>query len=238
MDKLTWFKFSPTDWIMGKIQRCPDDTQGRYMRLVCLYWNKECSLSVEDADIEIDTEHLDLLIKKKIIKVVDEFIRIAFLDEQMDAILETSKKNSISAKKRWNKANAVEVNGYSVVSKNNATAIPKSNIAMRSHKDALPNHADKIREDKIREDKTTIIDNAAFSNECKHSDQWIETTSMQNRVKPEAISFFLENFESHLITMEEQKKTLKEFKEHFSHWLRKQDLSAFKNKVLGKSNQL
>ena len=86
--------------------------------------------------------------------------------------------------------------------------------------------------------KEGIIDNAIFSNECKHSEQWIEITSMQNKVKPEAISFFIDNFESHLITMEEQKKTLKEFKEHFSHWLRKQDMSVFKTKVLGKSNQL
>ena len=71
MDKLQWFKFSPTDWIMGKIQRCPDDTQARYMRLVCLYWNKECSLTIEDAEIEIDKHHLDVLISKKIVKVTD-----------------------------------------------------------------------------------------------------------------------------------------------------------------------
>ena len=65
MDKLQWFKFTPSDWMMGKIQRCPEITQARFMRLCCLYWNKECLLSIEDAEIEIDKEHLDILIAKK-----------------------------------------------------------------------------------------------------------------------------------------------------------------------------
>ena len=79
MDKLQWFKFTPTDWIMGKIQRCPEITQARFMRLICLYWNKECVLSYEDAEIEIDKEHLDILISKKIIKIEDNFLLIEFL---------------------------------------------------------------------------------------------------------------------------------------------------------------
>jgi hypothetical protein len=228
---------------MGKIQRCPDETQGRYMRLVCLYWNKECVLSIEDAEIEIDSDHLDILTKKKIIKTEDEFIKISFLDEQMDSILETSKKNSTAAKKRWNKADSVEVNSYTVVSENHATVIPKSNTAMRSHENsmrshnsAMPNHADKIREDKIR--KENIINNAVFVSECKNSTQWIEVTAMQNKVTPDVVSIFLNTFENHLITMQEQKKTVKEYKEHFTHWMKKQDLSNFREKVRSKTNQI
>jgi hypothetical protein len=236
LDKLQWFKFSPTDWIMGKIQRCPDDTQGRYMRLVCLYWNKECILSIEDAEIEIDTDHLDILTKKKIIKTENDFIKISFLDEQMESILETSKKNSLSAKKRWSKSDAVEVNSYTVVSEKHATVIPKSNVAMRSHENAMPNHADKIREEEIR--KENIINNAVFVSECKNSTQWIEVTAMQNKVSPEIVNVFLTTFENHLITMQEQKKTVKEYKEHFTHWMKKQDLSNFREKIVGKTNQI
>jgi hypothetical protein len=251
MEKLQWFKFTPSDWIMGKIQRCPEITQARFMRLICLYWNKECVLSFEDAEIEVDLNHLEILIAKKIVTKENESIKISFLDEQFLTIAETSKKNSTAAKKRWGKSEVkikdIEINSYAVVSENNAVVIPahnivmpKSNIAMRSHQSAMRNDAEKRREEEIRKEKKRKdnINNVVFSNECKESEQWIETTSMQNRVKPEAISFFLSNFESHLITMEEQKKTLKEFKEHFSHWLRKQDMSVFKTKVLGKSNQL
>lgn len=103
MDKLQWFKFTPSDWMMGKIQRCPEITQARFMRLCCLYWNKECLLSFDDAEIEIDKEHLDILISKKIIKSDDDFIKIEFLDEQMDEIIETSEKRRAAVLKRWNK---------------------------------------------------------------------------------------------------------------------------------------
>lgn len=103
MDKLQWFKFTPSDWMMGKIQRCPEITQARFMRLCCLYWNKECLLSIEDAEIEIDKEHLDILIAKKIIKSENEFVKIDFLDEQMDGIIETSEKRRTAVLKRWNK---------------------------------------------------------------------------------------------------------------------------------------
>ena len=103
MDKLQWFKFTPTDWIMGKIQRCPEITQARFMRLICLYWNKECVLSYEDAEIEIDKEHLDILIGKKIIKIEDNFLLIEFLNEQLESIAETSQKRREAVLQRWAK---------------------------------------------------------------------------------------------------------------------------------------
>lgn len=103
MDKLQWFKFMPTDWVMGKIQRCPEITQARFMRLICLYWNKECVLSVEDAEIEIDKEHLDILISKKIVKIKDSFLIIDFLNEQIDGIAETSQKRREAVLLRWAK---------------------------------------------------------------------------------------------------------------------------------------
>ena len=103
MDKLQWFKFTPTDWIMGKIQRCPETTQARFMRLICLYWNKECVLSYEDAEIEIDKEHLDILIGKKIIKIEDNFLLIEFLNEQLENIAETSQKRREAVLQRWAK---------------------------------------------------------------------------------------------------------------------------------------
>lgn len=103
MNKLQWFKFSPTDWVMGKIQRCSEITQLRYLRLCCLYWNKECVLSYEDAEIEIESDFLKELISKRIVKNVDEFISISFLNEQFLCIVETSEKRRNAVKERWNK---------------------------------------------------------------------------------------------------------------------------------------
>jgi len=87
-------------------------------------------------------------------------------------------------------------------------------------------------------DNIIIIDNTIFSNECKISEQWIETIAMQSKIKIDVVKIFLDAFESHLITMQEQKKTLKDFKEHFSHWIKKQNISNFSDKPIGKTNQI
>lgn len=99
---------------------------------------------------------------------------------------------------------------------------------------------DAIREDKRKEDKKkeNIINNAVFVSECKNSSQWLEVTAMQNKINTDTVKLFIDTFESHLIIMEEQKKTVKEYKEHFTHWFKKQDLSNFRIKQLGKTNQI
>lgn len=130
MEKLQWFKFTPSDWMMGKIQKTPEITQARFMRLCCLYWNKECDLTYEDAEIEVDQEHLDTLIRKKIIKHEDDMIYIDFLDEQMDNIQEISDKRRKAAEKRWKKEG----------SKSNASA-------SETDASAEQNDAEEIREE-------------------------------------------------------------------------------------------
>jgi hypothetical protein len=149
MDKLQWFKFTPTDWIMGKIQRCPEITQARFMRLICLYWNKECLLSKEDAEIEIDKEHLDILIAKKIIKIEDDFLIIQFLNEQLENISETSQKRREAVLQRWAR---VKQNDTSV-SKNDTSVLQSDTDKSREE---LEKELEKKREEQIREDFTEI----------------------------------------------------------------------------------
>lgn len=141
MEKLTWFKFSPINWLMGKIQRVPETTQMRFIKLICLYWNKECVLSVEDAEMEIDKKHLDLLINKKIVKVNEDCIVIDFINEQYDEIKEKSRKNTENVQKRWAKNKP-----------NPTTEIPKDTTV-------LPNDTDKRREEEIREDNINLTVN-------------------------------------------------------------------------------
>lgn len=163
MDKLQWFKFTPSDWMMGKIQRCPEITQARFMRLCCLYWNKDCVLSIEDAEIEIDKEHFEILVAKKIVSLNDTHFNISFLDEQYLEIQEDTKDKSksgiIGNLKRWH---PLIYNEFVSKKISLEQAIKKSkSIAEQSHPDNNPiaeqsqNIADKTRqdEDKIRKDK-------------------------------------------------------------------------------------
>ncbi len=137
MDKLQWFKFAYADWRMGKIQRCPEITQARFMNLCCLYWSKEGCLSIEDAEIEIDKEHLNILLSKKIIEKRKKDIAIKFLDEQLADIARTSKGKSKAAKARWDK--------YKNEKQTNADA-------MHVHTGAMQNDAEKRREEKSRKE--------------------------------------------------------------------------------------
>jgi hypothetical protein len=133
MDKLQWFKFAPSDWMMGKIMRCEEITQARFIRLCCLYWNKETDLLDEDARIEIDDIHFESLIKKKVIISDGVNVSIDFLDEQFDNVLETSKKASKAGKASAAKRKAIAeqlLNDRSTTVQRNPT--------------------DKIREDKIQ----------------------------------------------------------------------------------------
>jgi len=125
MEKLTWFKFTPSDWVMGKIQRCPEITQSRFIRLCCVYWNKDCVLSFEEADIEVDKEHLDILINKKVIKLEDGFIDIDFLNEQLVEISKNSEKRRVAVNERWNK----KKNKDTLVLKNN-TSVSENNTIL------------------------------------------------------------------------------------------------------------
>lgn len=145
MDKLQWFKFSYADWRMGKIQRCSEITQARFINLCCLYWSKEANLSYEDAEIEIDKEHLEVLLSKKIIERDDEHIFIKFLDEQLEDIAETSKGKSKAANIRWKKYREKK-----------ASEEQNDADVMHLHKDAMQNDAEKRREEEKREEKINI----------------------------------------------------------------------------------
>ena len=70
-----------------------------------------------------------------------------------------------------------------------------------------------------KEEKEIII-NSSFSEICLNDAQWFEITSMQNKGKN--IKEFISKFDKHLITLQEQKKNVKEYKQHFINWLAKQ----------------
>lgn len=104
MDKLQWFKFRPSDWMMGKISKMPHKTQAEFIRFCCQYWNKECKMNIDDAKIEFGDVSWKKLLQYKIIIIDDENVHVKFLDEQMEGINEMRGKRSIagkiSAKKR------------------------------------------------------------------------------------------------------------------------------------------
>jgi len=181
MDKLQWFKFMPTDWVMGKIQRCPEVTQARFMRLICLYWNKECVLSYDDAEIEIDKDHLDILISKKIIKIEDDFLIIDFLNEQLENISETSQKRREAVLQRWSKVKQKDT----LVSKKDTSVLQNDTEKNRVEKDKK--RVDDINDRKLKfaatiKDFSTIYDKVMLNDFYKY---WTEPNKSNTKFKQE-----------------------------------------------------
>ena len=136
MEKMQWFKFSISEWKMGKIQRCTPEAKSSFMELCCLYWINETKLSIEDAIIECDEHNYQNLLSKKVIKEIDGFIKIYFLDEQFEYVLDKSEKARESVKKRWSKRNAL------VIESNNV-----------SNTNVLETYCERNTEEKRREEK-------------------------------------------------------------------------------------
>ena len=197
--------------MMGKIMRCSEVTQARFIRLSCLYWNKECELTYEDAEIEIDEEHLTILVKKKIVKHIEDKVVIEFLDEQMSNILETSDKRRQAAYQRWNtNKNRSKANGIQV------------------HASALQTDADKIREDKDKsrkdedEDIYTDIEilKSKYLSDGKICSAVID--NKKNRIENRAaLEIYIQQFNEHLTQSGQHVKTWKDYTSHFLNWQRK-----------------
>jgi hypothetical protein len=97
---------------------------------------------------------------------------------------------------------------------------------------------DNVNVNEIIDKSITIINNKKYLKDSKDSEDWIVAVALNNKVSKDVVSVYLDYFEAHLITMEEQKVNTRDFKQHFVHWLNKQDLSQHRKKVIGKTNQI
>ena len=83
------------------------EVQGLFINLCSYYWSNECDLTFRKAEKKFKDAPVDLwqtLLESNIIKKIDSYLVITFLDEQQNERQQTSKRNSrsgkISAEKR------------------------------------------------------------------------------------------------------------------------------------------
>jgi len=187
-------------------------------------WCRKFCVSMEDLDVI-----LSKLLSLKLIEYREEILFIQSCESRLNMVRGGSNggKKSKPASKGMTKP----------ISK------PIESLSLKNEKPIMNQIEIETKKETKEKKNIIIIDNTIFSNECKISEQWIETISMQHKIKIDVVKIFLDNFESHLITMQEQKKTVKDFKEHFSHWLKKQNTSTFVerksgDKPFGTTNQI
>jgi hypothetical protein len=223
--ELPYFQFEPAEYLTGDISFCSLSAQGLFIIICSYYWNRRCVLTKEQFLKRVNKpEEFNELVDEKIISIENNYIKIAFLDEQIDNATKLSSKNSANGKKGGAKKGNTNA-------KKQPTNEPKTN-----QKQSIRQY--KTIQEETKQDNTITINHDIFKKQSLQSSQWLETTAMQKQVSLDVIKLYLDNFANHLIEHEEQKKTLKEFKSHFVYWLGKQNLSHHRKKITGKTNQV
>jgi len=148
-------------------------------------------------------DEFDELLQEKVIYLdVDNYIKIKFLDDQKSEIIEKSNKNKVNGSKGGR---------------------PKK-TQMKANVNPIESQMKGIREDDIKKEDIKV--NYIYNQLCLSDDVWMENICRMNKTKVDIIKNMLSKFDSHLITVEETKKNLKEYKQHFSNWIRKQELTT------------
>lgn len=217
-----YFKFVVTEWMTGDIVFESLSVQGLFINICALYWQRDGVLNISDINKRFkNPEELNDLINV-FFQVKDELISIKFLDEQLIEANHISKKNSENGSK----------GGRPRKSEKNP---PLNELnPTQSEKKQIKEEVNKRKE----KENIIVIDNTFFSKECSTPSQWLDTVSKSVKILPEAIPIWLDHFNDHLIIMQEQKKDLGDYKNHFASWLRKQNISQYSNMVKTKTNQI
>lgn len=127
--ELPFFKFTPTEWLVGKISFQPLEVQGAFIQCCCMFWKNSGVLKFDDMDYRIGKDNLSRLIEFDFIKTEDGFLRIEFLEEQLVSFEGIRRNRSLSGiksaeKKAEVKSTLVEKNSTSV--ENSATSVEKN----------------------------------------------------------------------------------------------------------------
>ena len=110
MKQISWFKFCPADWMMGRISRQPAEVQVAFIRLCCVYWNAECEMTTDHAELEADG-HLQRLLQTRLVETNGPSVFIKFLDIQWeDANLHRTKMSEAGKRSAERRSTKVEEN--------------------------------------------------------------------------------------------------------------------------------
>jgi hypothetical protein len=141
MKKFIWFKFDPSAWMMGRIQREDDSCQVAFIRLCCRYWNKGGVFPIAEAKLEC-SNYYNILVEKRFITENDGLINIDFLDEQLDDCNAISEKCRKSVRTRWGN-----------VLQPDTTVLRTNTTVLRTNTTLLRTDTDNIREEKKRRER-------------------------------------------------------------------------------------
>lgn len=86
----------------------------------------------------------------------------------------------------------------------------------------------------LKEKEIPISKNEIYSQEILESESWLETISMQNKITPDEIPKWIDDFNKKLISELDNKISKKEYASHFSRWLPGEIIKSKKQNQNGK----
>jgi hypothetical protein len=94
-----YFKFIATEWLTGDIVYEDFESQGLFINICALYWQRDGKLSIKDVNRRYKNESIIQSLSGRFFSVNDGLISINFLDEQLEDANHISKVNSENGKK-------------------------------------------------------------------------------------------------------------------------------------------
>lgn len=236
MSDLLGFTFYPKDWWTSESYFELNATQ-RYIYLECIF-----IMYSNNGIMVMDQKKIENRLRTKI-EVEDwEAVTSKFL-------IEENRYTLLSVNKRLKKAVANRENGK----KGGRPPKPKKpNLETQNNppSESESESKEKIKESNVNDIPISVsipdlnpelgnkINNKRFSEECKISDQWSETTSMYFHLRPKAIFELIDAYDIHLIIKGAQKTNIDDYKYHFLNWIKKQDLTEYLHAKRTGTNQL
>lgn len=151
--ELPYFQFEPAEYLTKDISFCSLAAQGLFINICSYYWQRSCQLTKQQLLRRLNHEsELNELITEGVIDLIENDIKIKFLDEQLEKATSRSKTNAINGSKggRPKKKSEKKPNGKQTESKSKG-----------------------IREDKIRRDKRIEDKKSEFKNSLsEHLDEF------------------------------------------------------------------
>lgn len=134
--------------MMGRISRQPAEVQVAFIRLCCVYWNAECEMSTDHAELEADG-HLERLLQTRLVESNGPSVFIKFLDIQWEeANLHRTKMSQAGKRSAERRSAKVDENPTKVEPMLN---LPSTKV------EPVFNREEKRREEKKRGESTCVL---------------------------------------------------------------------------------
>lgn len=173
-------------------------------------------------------------------KTFDDLVEFGFIEvieysrNQHSSNIVALKENYKAHYKAYNKAN-VKHDITTIESTLQSTLQSTVSIDKPITSYLLPNKTLKTEEEEIKNKIINNPKNEIYGREILESQNWIETISMQNKITPEEVPKWIEDFNKKLISELDNKISKKEYASHFSRWLPGEILKS--KKIIGNGKQ-